>query len=770
MKNDAKRTVLAVALALAIGQSRAAPEQAGPDVATSMDEIVVQADITYRDRSDETPPVLVYDLEYFQRFEPLTVGDMLKRVPSVAFVSDVLEYDGAQLRGLQAAYTQVLINGKKVPGAGDDRSFFVDRIPAELVDHIEVVRSASASRSGDAVAGALNIVLREAYAFDGAYLRAGALHFDDGTMKPTYGGLAGGDVGGGRLLAGFNVQGRYNPKQKQSVRFEEPGGDFVDREDQDDIRDGTDYSANLSYHREFGPGELDLSAFLVRTDRRESEHSVEFNDPVSRAIAHRVSVNDQVVDIDQDNYSLAASYRFEGLGGATEISLQRAAFDDSRFDTEEESSFDDEEMPPAFDEREGTRTLTATHDTETTLRVSHQRAIGGRQLAFGIDLQRKDRDTTLLTAEVDTDEEHAPLPPYTEFVHVASDIQERRVDPWITWSGQGRALRWETGLRYERTDADIHSDNEAVANEYRILLPSAHFRWELSDGDRLRLSLARTVRRPDFKQLLPVTLEEEFGDNDFIGNPSLKLENAWGLDLGFEHRLGKRGVVGINLFYRNVRDLIEVVNTGTPSATALDDYEEAVDEFLEEHPGATAATPGYPVFDPDSFVFSAANVGHGRVYGVELDVSTPLTALGLPDTGVFANYSWLDSSVRDAMGARRFNNQPRFVYNVGVIHDIPSVGMSVGASYRKQGDAEQRLLAEEVRTEYGADLEAFVEKRFGDSVSVRLTASNLLNARKDEFFGKFDTLGDQQGRDFDEYELESEQSGPVVQLIARFAF
>jgi stage V sporulation protein SpoVS len=129
-----------------------------------------------------------YGLDYFQRFEPLTAGDALKRVPSVAFLSDVLESDGVRLRGLDPAYTQILINGEKVPGAGSgsgafgsgaDSAFFVDRIPAELIDRIEIVRSASANRSGDAVAGAINIVLRDAYALDGGFVRAGALMFDD---------------------------------------------------------------------------------------------------------------------------------------------------------------------------------------------------------------------------------------------------------------------------------------------------------------------------------------------------------------------------------------------------------------------------------------------------------------------------------------------------------------------------------------------------------------------------------------------------------------
>jgi hypothetical protein len=151
-------------------------------------------------------------------------------------------------------------------------------------------------------------------------------------------------------------------------------------------------------------------------------------------------------------------------------------------------------------------------------------------------------------------------------------------------------------------------------------------------------------------------------------------------------------------------------------------------------------------------------------------MSTPLTAIGMPDTGVFVNYSWLDSSVDDDFGERRFNNQAKYVYNLGFIQDVPSWGFSFGASYRRQGDAFSRILAEEIATRYGADLEVFVEKRFGQNLSLRLTGSNLLDADKREAFNKFDNAADQLDRDFDEYELERETAGPVYQLIARFSF
>ena len=113
---------LAALAPLAIASAAtAAPEDAPmatADSPTLASEVVVQAKIAYRNRSESTAPVLDYGLDYFQRFEPLTVGDALKRVPSVSFLSDVLESDGVRLRGLDPAYTQILINGEKVPGSG----------------------------------------------------------------------------------------------------------------------------------------------------------------------------------------------------------------------------------------------------------------------------------------------------------------------------------------------------------------------------------------------------------------------------------------------------------------------------------------------------------------------------------------------------------------------------------------------------------------------------------------------------------------------------
>ncbi len=396
------------------------------------------------------------------------------------------------------------------------------------------------------------------------------------------------------------------------------------------------------------------------------------------------------------------------------------------------------------------------------------------KINFGVDYQDKDRNTDISTAEIED-----PADAYEDFELDNAKVKEKRLDGYVMLSGNAPLIAWEAGLRYETTDVDVSyalfeddgtlDVSDSASADYGILLPSAHVRFDLTNADRLSFSVARTVRRPNFNFLNPILLDGEYGDNDFIGNPNLEPETAWGADIGMEHRLGRQGIIGINFFYRKVSDLVELYNTGGLSEAFMDEFEEAVEEAEDD--GDTPPTLEEFLDDETpSYVLSARNTGDGEVYGIEFDLSTPLDFINLPDTGVFFNYSWLDSKIDDEFGERRFNDQANYVFNVGFIHDIPVWEAAFGATFRKQGKAFGRIVGEEITTEYGDDLEIFVEKSFGENFTVRLVGQNLLDGSKDETFNKFDNIDDQMDRDFDEYELETETAGPVIQLIGRYSF
>ncbi len=762
-----------VAVPAAAQDSAPIVDESGDGTITSARDIVVLGSVGYRNRSeDQAEPVISYDSEFFQRFEPLTAGDALKRVPSVTFLSDVIESDGARLRGLPPGYTQILINGEKVPGSNADRSFFLDRIPAELIDRVEIVRSSSARRTGDAVAGTLNIKLRDGYELDGGYLRAGGLYYDDKELEPSVGGVFGGALGPGRFLIGGNFQGRHNPKKKYSLRYSDSPennpnfatDDFENREDQTDTRDGKDYSFNATYDIKGDTTDFSVNGFYAHTDRTETERSFEYNHPTNINGPVRATPpgnltvdNANVAKINQDNYSVNGKLAHRWSLGETSLKVGYAWFDEDRFETEYEVEFD--RALPRFT---GDQTRTGITDKEFSVRLEHEFPLGeNTKLLFGGLWQDKDRSTSITEAPRDRYnltaanrqgyDQFARNP--TEFVRTfgafvpavggINTIEEKRLDGFVLVEGDMPGVKWEAGIRYETTDLtidDLTPPATRIDNDYEKLLPSASVKIDVGARGRVTASVARTSRRPEFNFLSPATLEEELGDNDLLGNPLLDPETAWGFDLGYEQRLGRSGIAGINVFYRKVNDLIELTNTGP----------------IVGRPGA--------------FTYQPQNIGDGKVWGVEFDLSTDLGFIGLPDTGVFGNVSWLDSKIVDEFGERRFNGQSKYVYNFGAIHDIPSIGAAFGATYRKQGGAFDRTVGEEVFTSYGADLEIFVEKRFGKSFTIRAVGSNLLNGAKRETFNKFTTIDDQNDRSFDEYELESEKAGPVFQLMARYAF
>lgn len=773
--NSAAALALATAMMSApVAAQDMAPIQNADGSITTSQEIVVLGSIGYRNRSeDQAEPVLSYDSEFFQRFEPLTAGDALKRVPSVTFLSDVIESDGARLRGLPPGYTQILINGEKVPGSNADRSFFLDRIPAELIDRVEIVRSSSARRTGDAVAGTFNIKLRDGYELDGGYLRAGGLYYDDKELEPSVGGVFGGALGPGRFLLGANFQGRHNPKKKFSLRYDDSPennpnfatDDFNNREDQVDTRDGKDYSFNATYDIKGDTTDVSLNGFYVHTDRTETERSLEYNHPTNINGPIRATPpgnltvdNANVATINQDNYSVNGKLAHRWSGGETSLKIGYAYFDEDRFETEYEVEFD--RALPRFT---GDQTLTGITDKELSVRLEHEIALGeDTKLLFGGLWQDKDRSTAITEAPRDrynltaanrqgydqfTRNPTEFVRPFGAFVPAVggiNTIEEKRLDGFMLIEGDMPGVKWEAGVRYETTDltiVDLTPPATRIDNDYARLLPSASVKVDVGARGRVTASIARTSRRPEFNFISPAQLDAELGDNDLLGNPLLDPETAWGFDLGFEQRLGRAGIAGINVFYRKVNDLIELTNTG-----------------VEGSEGA------------GTFVYQPQNIGDGKVWGIEFDLSTDLGFVGLPDTGVFGNISWLDSKIIDEFGKRRFNGQSEYVYNFGVIQDIPSIGAAFGATYRKQGGAFDRTVGEEVFTSYGADLEIFVEKRFGKSFTIRAVGANLLNGAKRETFNKFTTIEDQNDRSFDEYELESEKAGPVFQLMARYAF
>jgi outer membrane receptor protein involved in Fe transport len=144
---------------------------------TALEEVVITGSRLRRDRDFiEASPVATVDMEQIQGLGNLTLEETLNRMPQLVpdTTGQTNQYGGpamsANLRGLGAVRTLVLVDGRRYIPAENTGIADLATIPDMLVERVEIVTGgASAVYGSDAIAGAINFRLRDD--FQGAEIR-----------------------------------------------------------------------------------------------------------------------------------------------------------------------------------------------------------------------------------------------------------------------------------------------------------------------------------------------------------------------------------------------------------------------------------------------------------------------------------------------------------------------------------------------------------------------------------------------------------------------
>src|SRR5690606_16102456 len=195
------------------------------------------------------------------------------------------------------------VNGRPIPGAGNDRTVFVDRIPAEIIDRIEIVRSPSADIDSQGIGGTINIILKDGMSLPpGVIARVGTIYDIDNEEWSPLGALSVSGRNDARTMAWsatLDAQRRYNTKVLDQQVFDDTspgfGGSFngtdlfdpdgfdpnapstlaIEHQDEIDTRESTDLSFNADLTFRFSPDHsLRLDAFVLNTARDETESGI----------------------------------------------------------------------------------------------------------------------------------------------------------------------------------------------------------------------------------------------------------------------------------------------------------------------------------------------------------------------------------------------------------------------------------------------------------------------------------------------------------------
>jgi len=205
----------------------------------------------------------------------------------------------------------------------------------------------------------------------------------------------------------------------------------------------------------------------------------------------------------------------------------------------------------------------------------------------------------------------------------------------------GERFRLIGGARLEDYSLGVRSENqqaqEALSErEYSDILPAATLNIELTENQQLRLSASRTLARPEYRELAPITYRSVLGGDQVIGNQDLERTRIENYDLRWEWYPAPGEVLSLALFGKRFDSPIEQRYLGRSGTETLT-YENAV---------------------------SATN------YGVELEISKGLGFLApsLEYLSVFTNATVMQSRVNVAGEDedRSMVGQAPYVLNSGV--------------------------------------------------------------------------------------------------------
>lgn len=629
-----------------------------------------------------------------------SLGEVLKRLPGVTIGGPPGRGGQIRMRGMGAGYTQILIDGQRMPPG-----FSLDSIAPEQIERIEIMRAPVAEHGARAIAGTINVVMREDFKRQANELKIGGGFERDrpqAGLTWTYSGQT--DKLGYNLTAtGFRNQQGHESRSVQR-RYDRKGraalAQFTTSEGRD-TRQGLFLTSRLQF--KLAPGEsLELQPFFhaVRS-RGTARGTLDWPDagisPDCLADPTQQDCQPYDLALTRSNSSsrmarLNGSWlRPTGSGGRLQLRFG------SMLATSESDSRREE-----FD-GSGPRLRLRTDDgsqRDLTFDVSgkfSQLLAERHSFSAGWELQRGER----------RDERRTLLDRQPLLADFGDNLEARTLrlaayaqDEW-EWS---KTFSFYAGLRWEGIETRSDSAQQSVRNRSSVLTPLLHMVWKLPDAprDQVRLGLTRSYKSPTTSQLIArptLSMRPNDATNpDRAGNPALKPELAWGLDLAYEHYLDGGGIVSANTFVRSIDNLIRNVTA-----------REEVSGFRR-------------------YVSRPQNIGGALSAGIELEAklrASDLWATELP-VSLRGNLSLLWSRVEGVPGPdNRLDQQPRYTANLGFDWPLRGTPLTVGGNFNYTPVIViQQIDDQQYRQGRKRVVDAYALWRFGPSASARLSVAN----------------------------------------------
>lgn len=643
-------------------------------------------------RRASTASKIVITREEIEKFGDSTVGEVLKRLPGVTTGGRPGRGGDVRMRGMGGGFTQILVDGERMPPG-----FSLDQLPPEQVERIEVLRAPTAEYGTRAIAGTINVVLREPLKKKLNEFRAG-FGTERGKLSPGISWSRNDSFGAGNTY-------NFSVNAMRGERIDDVISDVtrLNRTTGAESLQVTRQSINVNGRVQLklgGQDTLTVQPFLV-TNKSDSHADItRTTTPAPDAASRPPGDFDRAVTDGDNRFTMArlnaqwqarpdADSRIDlrgGVGGASgnshSLRTETTAGAVSRVQQD----------------------TTQTRDRSWNLVGKYSRSLeNDHSLVFGAEGEGTTRHATRTTL-VDN-QPQAGLGDFGDDMDASTTrFAAYAQDEWNV----GKQWDFYAGLRWEGIRTESSAANYAVSNTSSVFTPLAHARYKLDPAGKeaIRMSLTRSYRSPQLQDLIArpsinASVPHDITTPDRAGNPDLKPELATGVEIGYEKYLSKGGMLGANFFARRISNLMRnVVDLETVS---------------------WSPTPRW--------VARPRNLGKASTMGLELEAKFRLDEYlddALP-INIRSNLSFFTSKVDGLPGPNnRIEGQPKATANLGFDYRLRSVPVSIGASLNwTPSSTIQQTALTEITTNRKLVTDAFATWNISQEQSLRLSASNL---------------------------------------------
>lgn len=609
--------------------------------------------------------VVSYDIEFFDRYNPVTALDVIRRVPG--FSLD----EGEQVRGFGGAAGNVLINGRRPSTKNNTISDILGRLPASSVERVDVIRGATGGLDINSQSVVANVITAEVVGRgSGVWEATGRLRRRQLTAR--------GDASYSSSFAGtdFTIgafRNSFRTNRQGLERLFRSGTGLEALRDEEENTEFYGWGGNLQTETALANGDIFRFNAEVSAGRfQQRETSV--RTPVAGGAPDTFIRN---FNSPGPEFEIGADYERElsERWRMKLISLANREIEDNR------SRLDIIRGDGAFSRSESFSDSTSG---EQIGRIELDWAPGDRHaVQFAGEIAN-----TFVDSEFELFVDTGAGPIRQEILGANTRVGEMR------YEGSGSdSWRFNNQVTIDLSMAveySVISQSGENANSRSFVYPkpTLAITYSPDQSRQWRLSAAREVSQLNFNSFISST---NFGDEDIdFGNPDLQPSRTWVFEAVHERRFGEIGIVTLTLGYERVSDVIDQLPIGG----------------IFEVPG---------------------NIGNGRRLRAEIEATLPLDRIGLSNGRLDLSARAIDTKVTDPVlfSPRNQTGWAPYRWRIEYRQEFPRYRTSWGVSARGRTNEDFFGIDEIDRFGEGGNADAFVEHTFPNNMKVNLGVFNL---------------------------------------------